>query len=151
MKPENHIGSKITCLHWLIKQDFNRSLSALGLTSSQAQVLHIITKALPERVFPKDIEKCLRLTHPTVLGILQRLEAKGYITMQCDQTDRRRRCITPTEKTLKIEQEMTKRIEMQEKTMMLGMDSAEIAQFLSYLDRAAANLSKLQTEEEPQR
>ena len=148
MKTENHIGSKIKRLHWLIKQDINRSLSALDLTSSQAQVLHRVMRALPEQLFPKDIEKALHLKHPTVLGILQRLEAKEYIRMECDRADRRCRCIIATEKTLKIRQEVSERIETIEKTMLLGMSDAEIGQFSSYLDRAAENLSKLTSEED---
>ena len=148
MSSENRIGAKLRRLHLLIKQDFNHSLSALGLTSSQSQILNFILQKYPSSIFPKDIEKEFHLTHPTVLGILQRLKVKEYIRIEPDKSDRRCRNIIPTEKSYEIRREMIERIDTIEKTMENGMSAQEIETLLRLLNKAADNLTNLRTREE---
>ena len=49
-------------------------------------------------VFQKDIEKCLKLTNPTVTGIVKRLEEKEMIARCPSSTDARYKCLHVTEK-----------------------------------------------------
>ena len=70
-----------------------------------------------EVVYPKNIEKQFSLTHPTVSGILQRLEAKGFITMLPDPADHRCRRVELTEKAEQCQQEISQHIREMEKRM----------------------------------
>ena len=71
------LGFKIKIISKLLTQNMNNSITSLDLTSSQARVLGYLcyrTKR-QEKVYPRDIERHFRFTHPTVSGLLQRLEA----------------------------------------------------------------------------
>ena len=67
----------------------NESIAELELTSSQAFVLGYLVRSSPEPVYPGDIVRRFGWRHPTVSGILQRLEAKGYATKQRGAADGR--------------------------------------------------------------
>ena len=73
------LGFKIKIISKLLTQNMNNSITSLDLTSSQARVLGYLCYRTQrqEKVYPRDIERHFRFTHPTVSGLLQRLEAKG--------------------------------------------------------------------------
>ena len=73
------LGFKIKIISKLLTQNMNNSITSLDLTSSQARVLGYLCYRTQrqETVYPRDIERHFRFTHPTVSGLLQRLEAKG--------------------------------------------------------------------------
>ena len=105
MVENNHIGSRIRILSNNIRLAIDRKLNSLGLTGQQSFVLRYLSMHDGEVVYPKDIEKRFNLTHPTVSGLLQRLEAKGFITCIPDPDDRRykRVAITPSAREIQAE------------------------------------------------
>ena len=88
---KDDLGFKIKTISKLLTQNITNSITSLDLTSSQARVLGYLcyrTKR-QEKVYPRDIERDFRFTHPTVSGLLQRLEAKGYLSIETSAEDRR--------------------------------------------------------------
>ena len=73
--PREHVGLLIKFLNGKITNKVNKNLVEFNLTCVQHEILCFINKNEKERdVFQKDIEKCLKLTNPTVTGIIKRLE-----------------------------------------------------------------------------
>ena len=144
------IGQQMRIAHQAIHQHIDRKLSAMDLTGIQSFVLRYLSERSGEVVYPRDIEKTFRLTHPTVSGILQRLEGKDFISILPDPDDRRCHRIALTEKGLRCQQDIQAHIAAMERTMTNGMTDAEQAQLHSLLARLIENLTELrQTEDTP--
>lgn len=87
-------------LHSAMKEKLNWSIRQMGvdLTSAQLDVLICIAGGCGKPVNQRDIEEQLRLSNPTVTGILKRLEKKGFITRTVGERDRRYKEVRLTEK-----------------------------------------------------
>ena len=99
MRDTERLGLKFKILSNLTDQRINQKLAALDLTTSQSMVLGFIV-GRQEPLYQKDIEKRFNMRHPTVTGIIQRLEEKGFITCSTDERDRRYKRICPTQKSI---------------------------------------------------
>ena len=64
------------------------TLASMDLTASQGHILAFIAHS-PQPPCPRDMEEAFQLSHPTVSGILSRLEKKGFIRCDPDPSDRR--------------------------------------------------------------
>jgi MarR family transcriptional repressor of mepA len=79
-------------------EEINRRIRELDLTASQMDVLMSIASHRGAAVNQKDIEGELRLSNPTVTGILKRLESKGFVEREVDEKDRRYKKVRLTPK-----------------------------------------------------
>ena len=80
-----------------IQADAN--LKECGLTFSQMRVLMVLRKN-GGQVSQKMIEEELGVAHPTVVGIVSRLEKNGFVSCYMDPADRRSKIVCETEKAL---------------------------------------------------
>ena len=80
----------------------NADQSFKPVTFSQMHVLVFLAHQPNNTCCQKAIETELDVSHPTVVGLLQRLEAKGLITTLTDEHDRRRKeiCLTDAGRTV---------------------------------------------------
>ena len=60
----------------------NADFDALGITSSQASVMMFLFKNRKHEVTQQSVQAALLLSHPTITGLMKRLEAKGFITQK---------------------------------------------------------------------
>ena len=93
----------------MLEQNMNKILSKYDLTSSQAPILDYIYRAELDgsEIQQKDIEEYFYLKNPTVTGILDRLEKKGFIIRKISDKDRRMKIVTLTNSAKKINNEAT--------------------------------------------
>lgn len=119
----------------------NREMSDYGLTPSQARIVgFLIMRETP--ACARDVEEFFDLSHPTVSGILSRMEAKGFIEMRPDETDRRIKRIYPLDKCFACHDRIHACIEDNERQMVVGFSEEEEALFKSFLQRAIDNLGQ---------
>ena len=87
-------------LHNAMREGIDRSLRQMGadITPSQLDVLICIAQEGGRPMNQKDIEEQLRLSNPTVTGILKRLERKGFVTRTVGSRDRRYKEVRLTER-----------------------------------------------------
>lgn len=71
-----------------------------GLTAHQLWALKILSKDTPLRV--SDLARAMHLRPPTVVGILDRLEAKGLVLRSTAPNDRRVVLLQPTHQALRL-------------------------------------------------
>lgn len=86
MNVPRHLGHRVRILSQAIRQAIDRKLCDLDLTGQQSFIIRYLSERQGEVVYPKDIERRFNLTHPTVSGLLQRLESKGFLTCEPDRT-----------------------------------------------------------------
>ncbi len=120
-------------------QAMNSALASMDLTSAQGHIMGYIT----HRQTPpcaRDIEEAFQLSHPTVSGILSRLEQKGFIEFSPDETDRRCKRIYLLEKGRELDETMHRTIENTDQQIVQGFSEEERQQFADLLQRAIDNL-----------
>lgn len=148
MEQTRHLGMRVRILGQLIKQAIDRKLTALDLTGQQSFVLRYLSEHGEEPVYAKDIEKRFNLTHPTVSGIIQRLEAKGFLAAEPDSDDRRCKRVVLTPKARECQKEIWQHIQWVERTMVSGMTPEEEQTLTELLELACENLNEeIQKEE----
>ena len=134
-----HYGHYVRILHWCTDQRITAALTRMDLTASQGPILGFIAH-WREAPCARDIEEEFRLSHPTVSGLLSRLEKKGFIEFFPDETDRRckrLRLLPRGEECLAI---IRQTIDQNEIQLVEGFTDEEKDLFFSFLNRAIANM-----------
>ena len=142
-----NLGPRLRYLYNRITQYMDQQFLALDLTSTQSFILHHLSLHENEAMYPKDIEKRFHLTHPTVSGVLQRLEAKNFIVIEPDRADRRCKRIRLTDRARRCDEAVGQAFETLERLMCSGMSEEEQQTLLRLLDLASANLRTTQETE----
>ncbi len=138
---ENDIVKKVKRIHIALDQRRRQNISEVDLTSSQAYILAYISST-DKAVYPSDIGKYFGLKHPTVSGILSRLEAKGFIQYETDDDHRRKRIVL-TNRAKMCREKMEQKIDQNERALTDGMNAEEVKILCSLLDRVLFNVEKL--------
>lgn len=103
----------------------NRELKSFNLTSAQLDVIFFLFESSNCEVNQKDIQKHLGLRNPTVTGILNRLEEKGFITRISGVIDRRYKKIVLTDKSSSIRNQVYQGVDFMEARLMQGLTAVE--------------------------
>ena len=128
MERSQHIGPKIKALSTAMAQELNRSTAELGLTSSQAFFLGYLVHHRERPVYPRDLEREFEFSHPTVSGVLRRLESKGFVTFQPGENDRRCKQVLLTEKAMEYHAAIGRRLLQTEQKALAGLSETEVAE-----------------------
>lgn len=134
-------------LHSTLREQVDRNIKALELTTSQLDVLICIAEHSGGPVNQRRIEEELRLTNPTVTGILKRLEKKGFITRTVGARDRRYREVRLTGRCAKL----AERLQPGGQAMLLrafrGFTPEEFDSLNRMLERLLENCGELKAAE----
>ena len=132
-------GHRIRVLHWCTDQAISNALAKMDLTAAQGRIISF----LAHREAPpcsRDIEEQFHLSHPTVSGLLSRLEKKGFLEFRADDLDRRCKRIFLLEKGLECHDLIHRTILANEETIVSDFTEEEKALFSQLLDRAIENM-----------
>ncbi len=88
----------------------------------------------------RDVEEALHLSHPTVSGLLNRLEKKGFVELRPDEQDHRCKRIYTLPKGHECRTLMHNTMEQIEERLVLDFTPEEREEFSSLLDRAIQNM-----------
>ena len=134
-----HYGHLARILHWCTDQSITNALAQMDLTASQGHILGYLShQKYPP--CPKDIEEVFRLTHPTVSGLLSRMEKKGFIKLEIDPNDRRCKRVYILPKGLQCAETMRQTIRNNEERLVQDFTEEERVLFAQFLTRAIDNM-----------
>jgi len=138
-------------LHNIMKEELEKTLRQLrvDLTSSQLDVLICVAQRFGQPVNQKDIEEQLRLSNPTVTGILKRMERKGFVARSVGSRDRRCREVRLTEKCARLGDELHPSAQELLERMFQGFTQEEFDTLNRMLRQLLGNLEHPQKETEP--
>lgn len=134
-----HYGHLLRLLYCGTSQVMNNALSEMELTSAQGHIMGFLAHR-DEAPCPRDVEEHFGLSHPTVSGLLARLEKKGFISLQPDPKDKRCKRIYIQVRGRECDKKLYSTILQNEARIVQGFTDTEKAQFADYLTRAARNL-----------
>lgn len=136
---DKHYGHWFRILHWCVDQAMTNALASIDLTAAQGHIMGYLAR----RVDPpcsRDIEEAFHLSHPTVSGLLSRLEKKRFIEFRPDEYDRRCKRIYILPKGKECNEMMYNTILQTEAKIVEGFSEEEKEQFLTLLRRATENM-----------
>ena len=136
---ERDIGYFIKTINDKIKIKADADLKTHNLTMSQSYVLTYLAKR-GGLATQKEIEDFLQVSHPTVVGIVSRLEDKELVSSWMDERDRRNKNVRITEKARRLVDDMTRTIKLQESRMLAAFSPEEKKQLADMLRRIYQNL-----------
>ena len=143
-----HYGHLIRILHWCTDQTMTDALNKLNLTAAQGRLMAFVVHRGEQPTYAKDVEAELHLTHPTVSGLLSRLEQKGFLELKTDPNDRRSRQIIISGKGLACHERMHAVITENESRIVQGFTQEEKTLFTQFLQRAIENVCPVPCEKE---
>ena len=132
-------GRSIRKLYWANDQAMTATLASMDLTASQGHILAFIAHS-PTPPCPKDMEEVFHLSHPTVSGLLSRLEKKGFVRITPDPADRRCKRVSLDAKGRECLERMDATMAENERRMVQNFTAEEKRQFADFLDRAIINM-----------
>ena len=135
-----HYGHLVRILHWCCDQTMTEALDKLDLTASQGRLMAFVAHRGQLPTYARDVEAELHLTHPTVSGLLSRLEQKGFVELKTDPKDRRSKRILISEKGLACHERMHAVILENESRIVQGFTEEEKALLAQLLQRAIDNV-----------
>lgn len=124
-----------------MKNAADANLKKHNLTYSQMNVLFFVRKS-GGTVSQKEIEDYLKVSHPTVVGLVQRLETAGYISCVRDETDKRNKLVSTTEKFEQLVKELEKRRSISNEAALEGFSEDDLDILTGYLNRLYENIKK---------
>lgn len=106
MKNKDHVGFYVKKINDFLQINANEYLKKYDLTFSQMHILLFIAMKNNGSVQQKEIEQYFDLKHPTVVGLLKRLEKKNLLEVRENPDDRRSNIVVVTEQSKSIVKEM---------------------------------------------
>ncbi len=132
---EINFGRMIRIIHWHMDQVFNNFLREYNLTLSQVEILRYLNMHRNEEVHQKDIEKFFHISNPTVSGLLNRLEEKGFIVRETDLNDTRKKSVKSTNEALAMAKKLKKTMDQFENDLLSALNNDERQRLKEYLMR----------------
>ncbi len=136
-----YFGCLSRTLHAYTDQAMTEALEEMELTGAQGHIISYLSHC-KEAPCPKDIEKHFELSHPTVSGLLTRLEKKGFVALRTDASDRRCKRIYLLDKGQQCHQTIHHHIDHMEEIIAKDFTEEEKQQLTSLLRRAIKNIKE---------
>ena len=133
-------GRTFRRLDCAMRQSMDQALSSMDLTFSQGHIMGYLALS-NQPPCAKDMEDRFHLSHPTISGLLARLEKKEFIALRPDPEDRRRKLVYILPKGQQCNETLHAVIRDGEEKLLTGFSQEEREQFQQYLLRALHNVS----------
>ncbi len=125
MDLSKHVGYMIKCIGDKMNARTTRRLKKFGLTMSQFCALSYIYEHGGVST-QKDIEKYFDISHPTVVGVVAKLEQNGYLTCSVGKEDHRFKVLTLTEKGKEIGQKLLEELAYYQNVLTADLSPSQI-------------------------
>ncbi len=139
MDKRQDVGFLIKSISEYIDREANRQLRQYGLTISQGRILTYLHDC-QKTVTQKELETYFGVSHPTIVGILKRLEEKELIRSEVNPENRTMKNIYLTEKEASFFQTMRAMQTEMEKKLMNHFQEEEAKQIKILLNMVYENL-----------
>ena len=104
---EDDINRLIKHINFKIRAEGDSAMKKRGLTFSQMQLLFALERN-GGSMSQKQLEEQLGVAHPTVVGLVRRMEKNGYVKSVVDENDRRKKIIVTGRNAVKFKDEMNR-------------------------------------------
>jgi len=125
-------------IYLLMRKALDERLDRYDLSTSQFEILGYLYK--PGSLEQQKLQHCTGITPATLTGLLEKLEARGFIVRQSSPEDSRAKFVTLTTPGRELFTDLIDVVHQFENDMLAGFSSAERALLGDWLQRLAVNL-----------
>lgn len=122
---------------------FDDAMRPIGVTRSQWSVLATLSRVGMDGMMQVDLARHMDLGKVTIGGLIDRLEASGYVARTPDETDRRARRVFITPKGYEVIGEMQKAGSKLNRSILAGVSAEEQRITEETLAKVKANIRAL--------
>lgn len=137
--PKKDVGYLIKNIHEKLKVKADADLKRYNLTLTQSRVLAFLNSQGGQTT-QKEIEVFLEVSHPTVVGIISRMEKNGYVTSWIDENDKRNKNVKLTKQAEALGIDMEQNIHDTEKKILASLSEEDVAHLREMLLEIYKNL-----------
>lgn len=122
----------------------NKFLKEIDLTSSQSIAMFLLLQNRAEEKEPmtqRDLEQFMAMSNPAVAGVINRLEAKGFVRRVKKGNDMRYNYLEPTEKGIALQEVFYPNLLKNEDKIFAGFTEEERDLFYQFVSRMLKNVS----------
>lgn len=141
MTEKKKTGYLLKIITDVLAREANHMLKEQDLTWSQSRLIGFLQRNGGECT-QKEIENFLEVSHPTVVGIVSRMEQNGFVTCRIDDSDRRNKIVKLTDRSVEVGKSIRESLIEQDRAMFDGFSDEERQQLDEYLLRIYDNLSR---------
>lgn len=136
---DKHVGYMLKSINDKLKANADADLKRHDLTMSQTRVL-VFLNSKNGAATQKEIEDFLGVSHPTVVGLVARMEQNGFLTSSYNKGDSRSKTVSLTQRALSLSREMEETVNANEKNMLKSLSAEEIESLKRMLTVIRKNL-----------
>lgn len=136
---KNDVGYLIKLISDKMRAQGDADLKEYDLTYSQVRILSYLHRYGPEST-QKEIEGYLDVAHPTVVGLVSRLERNGFVECYPDPSDRRNKLVRLTLKANEIKNKVDEKRRQYEEQMAKGFSQEEQKELIRLLKQVYSNI-----------
>ena len=136
---ERDIGYLIKNINDKLKAKADADLKQYNLTLAQSRVFAFL-HTNGGQATQKEIEVFLEVSHPTVVGIVSRMEQNGHVTTWIDEQDKRNKIVQLTVQAEALGIDMEQDISANEQKMLTSLSDADIERLREMLLTIYKNL-----------
>ena len=133
------IGYLIKNINDKLKMKADADLKNFNLTLAQSRVFAFLHSSGGQAT-QKEIEVFLEVSHPTVVGIVARMEQNGHVTSWIDEHDKRNKIVKLTQQAEALGMDMEHRIFANEQMMLSSLSDSDIERLREMLLTIYKNL-----------
>lgn len=130
--PVKDVGYLIKNINDRLKVRADADLKKHNLTLTQSRVLAFLDSKGGSAT-QKEIEIFLEVSHPTVVGVVSRMEQKDYLTSRTDDSDKRNKIVTLTQKAKALGKEMEENILANERALLASFSDEDASKLKEML------------------
>jgi DNA-binding MarR family transcriptional regulator len=119
----------------------NRNLKKVGITLSQAKMMAFINDRKKQNTSQRDLEAFFKVTHPTIIGLLNRLKLKGYIRKEYNDDDRRK-YVFLTDEGKKVVKDLAALQKKTEAAVLKDFAEKDVEKLLSFMEKMFTNVKE---------
>lgn len=138
--PQKNVGYLIKSINDKLKVKADADLKRYNLTFTQSRVFAFLNSRGGQAT-QKEIEIFLGVAHPTVVGIVSRMEQNGYVTCWPDE-DKRNKNVKLTQKAKAIGADMEQNMLENERQLLAPLTTEEAERLKEMLLLLYRNLEK---------
>jgi DNA-binding MarR family transcriptional regulator len=129
---EGRVLERLFELAVVLNDLMNEHLDALGLTAARAEVLWLLVERGP--VTQRELSESLQCTPRNVTGLVDALEASGFVTREPHPTDRRAVLVDLTRKGRRVARGLRGEHRQGAGELFTGVPAGDVATFAAVLD-----------------
>ncbi len=135
------LGYKFKRIHEMFRARINEEMKEDDLTCSQMEILFYLVRHKEETpVNQQDLCNAIQVSHPTMIGLLNRMEEKNLVTRRVDPGNRRSRCIEMTPRAQEIMRRTKQQRTRSDEKLVQGFTKEQISELNMLLAMVYRNM-----------